>query len=487
MAQGPTRTDYRHPGIPKAGPVETRSAPAKMTPALRPTMSTLSQQGPKVPLNRAQSTRSPFPANRPAVAIQPVIQRSAGLLGELGLRLPWEITSHIVGNLLTDGERQHASMVSRGARANVRAAENSRNVSRLLTREDREQAQDKFYRAPSVMEGKVWLAKCALRAAFLNRYGMLEVIVSKRNSKTKVSAERIVDNLLASIKNPANRAFALDNLISSLHWWSRVKLIGKKSNRDGLIGALAKLAVSEHEGELKGALGEIQDASFFSGAFGRVAMDQTKEYTDLAPGQYLDTVKSKQVDVVFSGGGFTHYVETKFDVKTAIGKHAPTATKEDVEARERQVREKLALSPTAPIKVPLPAKHPLSGLREISQQLLGYQAAAEHRKTKKVLKIVSIPQSRNWLTLFTATPSTAGLYIQLGWYLRIGNVLISTAGLRAMQAKIFKDTLGTENPSYGARNHPENRPKLATYTERNINVTPLEFLKEIPGAEYWVF
>jgi hypothetical protein len=56
-----------------------------------------------------------------------------------------------------------------------------------------------------------------------------------------------------------------------------------------------------------------------------------------------------------------------------------------------------------------------------------------------------------------------------------------------MQAKIFKDTLGTENPSYGARNHPDNRPKLATYTERNINLTPLEFLKEVPGAEYWAF
>jgi hypothetical protein len=209
-----------------------------------------------------------------------------------------------------------------------------------------------------------------------------------------------VQNILSTVQSDSNKVLALQLLVTSTRFWHLIKLQGKPvkggepKDRDGLRGALAKLASANSEGELKGALGEIHDAIFFSRRFGMVTMDQTKTYNNLIPGQYLDTVKSKQMDLVFSHGGFTHYVETKFDVTTAIGKHAELPNRKELLARAEQVRKNLPhLALGDPVKVEYPKDHPLARLPEVSQQLLGYDAVALERTSTKGKKIVA-PQQR---------------------------------------------------------------------------------------------
>ena len=92
---------------------------------------------------------------------------------------------------------------------------------------------------------------------------------------------------------------------------------------------------------------------------------------------------------------------------------------------------------------------------------------------------MSVPNSRGWLRFFTETPSAAGLYIQLGWHLRIGSALLSPDAMRAMQQKIYAAAIGKPNPDYRERNNPANRRRLQTYTMQNINLTPEEFLKTL--------
>lgn len=365
------------------------------------------------------------------------------VFGQYAIMLPPELTRYIL-QFLTAEDRRALSAVSTGSRDVVRSVRD-------------------------------FVARKRLKYAIQHRYAAKEIILKKRNGATKISADRIIDNIYEVVRSPSNCAFVIEQLMASLHTWPRIKLFGKKGqDRDGLKPALAKLVTAATEAEVKGAIGEIQDAMFFS-QFAQVAMDQTKEYTDLIHGQYLDTEKSKQMDVVYAQSGFTHYVETKFDVDTAIHKHSPVTKKQELEERAKRVRQKLGLGDKAPVKT---SDHPLKV--NVSQQLLGYEAAAEHRvktKGKKVICIVSIPNSRGWIKLFTATPSTGGLYAQLGWHLRIGSLILSPDDMKRIQARVFTEALGNPNPSYRERNHPTNRPKLEDYALTNGNVTPEDFLK----------
>ncbi len=386
----------------------------------------------------------------------PAIQRSQ----ELVVGLPSDVSLPIFGGYLTEDDRRSLGQVSKASRRMVQ------DVRRRL-------------------------AILVLQNAIIKRFGKPEVGLAKRNATTKISAARIVDSILNVLKSEGNQAIALEKLIASASWWPAVKQRGKPNSNqnivdgDGLIGALAKLASANLDADVKGALGEIQDAVFFTSRFGgMVDMDRTKTYERLLPGQYLDTVKSKQMDVVFSNDGITYYVETKFDVTTAIGKHAPTTNKKELAERARNARKTLTLAEDQPVTVPFEPNHPLARLPEVSQQLLGYQAAAEHRmarteKPKKILRVVSIPHSRGWLRLFTETPSTAGLYIELGWYLRVGTVIFSPDDMRKIQKMIFLETLGDEAPSYRTKNAPDSREALKAYTAKNIDLAPEDFEKKL--------
>ena len=423
----------------------------------------------------------------PASNCRPVIQRNKDLFGEAGKNVPDELAVGILAHYLNDDDRRNMELVSSRARVMVEAARNE------LANRGRFDAE-RTLRTRGALDVQAGIAAGKLREALLRRYGSAQISIIKRNSKTLIDGDRIVANILSTVQSDSNKVLALQLLVTSTQYWHLIRLVGKPGpvgdsglpgepkDRDGLIGALGKLAAANSEGELKGALGEIHDAIFFSRRFGMVTMDQTKTYTTLIPGQYLDTVKSKQMDLVFSGGGSTYYVETKFDVSTAIGKHTEVPSKPDLAIRAQRVRETLSLTPGAPVKVPFPTDHPLSKLPEVSQQLLGYDAVAlerERTKGKKIVKIVSVPNSRGWLRFFTETPSAAGLYIQLGWHLRIGTALLSPYLMKEMQKKVFSEAIGNPAPDYRERNNPTNRPKLLAYALRNINLTPEEFLSKM--------
>src|SRR5262245_12022888 len=268
--------------------------------------------------------RPPLPVNRRAPQFLPagnrgsVIQRNGeSLFGQPGRNMPTDVTVNILGNYLNDDDRQNVALVSRGARALVETTRNQLALAGRLGAEG-------TLRTLGDLTVQARIAADVLRQALVRRYGHEQIALIKRNGKTLIDADRIVKNILTTVQKDPNKALALQLLVTSTGFWPLIKLQGKPGttgvpkNRDGLIGALAKLAAGNSEAELKGALGEIHDAIFFSRRFGMVTMDQTKTYSTLIHGQYLDTEMSKQMDLVFSHGGSTHYVETKFDVTTAI-------------------------------------------------------------------------------------------------------------------------------------------------------------------------
>jgi hypothetical protein len=401
-----------------------------------------------------------------------VIQRAGGLYGAAGESVAGtDIDFLIIGDFLNNRDRRMAELVSKRSKQQVE------RVRQWYAQHRRYDIEGTLRLSPP--EHRQTNAMSLLQQAIVRRFHKEELAhKSGRNRIIKITAKKIVESIWKWSKNEERAIYLVQQLLMTTRQWGPMAA-GKD---DGLLAALGKLAAAKHEGVIKGAIGEIQDASFFAEKYrAPITMDETMRYEKLIGGQYRDTDPEKQVDILFEDEGTTHLVETKFDAETAHGAHGELPMSKILKQRATSIRMAFPhLKEEEPVTIPYLTDDPRGQLPTLyNQQLLGYEAAGKALEEKgvHVRRIVSIPNPRDWLRLFTGVPSAVGAYILGGWHLRIGSIIMDPEMMTAVQAKVMNEALGTPNPSY--RQKLDGKEALRAYAARHAGTMIEEYLKTL--------